>query len=73
MSQIPAATHPVWESLVTGRTKHKFSLFAANMAVDRVSRAYAANQSMKHQLIGELRDFFKKYESVTAAEVASLS
>lgn len=72
MSQIPSPTAPVWEKLVTGKINHKFDLFAANMAVARVTRIAAADPGQKTAMIAELRQFFEKYEKLTADELQSL-
>ena len=39
--KIPAASHPIWELLVTGQITHRFKLFAANLLIDRAKRVYA--------------------------------
>jgi len=73
MSQIPNITHPIWEKLMSGKVKHKFSLFAANMAVDRAARAFATDKNSKQQLINDLHEFFNKYASIVAAELVSIA
>lgn len=73
MNTIPPAGHPVWEKLVTGQVKCKFSLFAANMALDRATRSYTADKTAKAKLISELHDFFQKYEHLTASDLASIA
>lgn len=66
---IPAATHPIWEQLVTGQVRHKFKLFAANMLVDRAKREYANNRAAKPKLVSELCEFFNGHADLTASEL----
>ena len=73
MSQIPPSSSAVWEKLVTGQVNHKFSLFAANMAVARVTRVVATDPKQKPAMIAELRQFFEKYADLTAAELHGLA
>jgi hypothetical protein len=72
MSQIPVITHPIWEKLIAGQIKHKFSLFAANMAIDRAVREFSANKADKPKITNELHAFFTKYANLTASDLASL-
>jgi hypothetical protein len=73
MSQIPPPTASLWEQLVTGKLTHKFNLFAANMAVARAVRVVASDPGQKPAMIAELRQFFEKFASLTAAELQSLT
>jgi hypothetical protein len=73
MPEIPPTTASVWEKLVTGKTTHKFSLFAANMAVARAARVVATDPSQKPAMIAELHQFFEKYATLTAADLQSLA
>jgi hypothetical protein len=73
MNTFPPVEHPVWEKLVTGELKFKFSLFAANMALDRITRVYAVDKKGKENLASELHDFFKKYEHLIASDLASIA
>lgn len=66
---IPAATHPIWERLVTGEVRHNFKLFAANMLVDRAKREYANNRAAKPKLVSELCEFFNGHADLTASEL----
>lgn len=72
MSQIPPATAPLWDKLVTGQLTHKFSLFAANLAVARAVRLVAGNPGTKPALVTELRQFFEKFANLTADELQRL-
>ena len=69
MASLPPLSAPVWERLATGKISHKFSLFAANMAVSQAARALSANPEHKSAVISELRQFFEKYERLTANEL----
>ncbi|MGO9547536.1 MAG: nucleotide exchange factor GrpE [Rhodomicrobium sp.] len=69
---IPAATHPIWERLVTGQIKHRFTLFAANMLIDRAKREYANNRGAKARLANELCTFFNRHSNVTTADLATI-
>jgi hypothetical protein len=73
MTSIPNSRHPVWEKLVTGQTKHKFTMFAANMALDHATRCYAMDTSSKAALIQEFHDFCEKYEHLVASDLASIA
>jgi molecular chaperone GrpE len=66
---IPAATHPIWERLVTGQVKHRFNLFAANLLVDRARREYASNRGAKTRLASEICTFCNRYASILAADL----
>jgi molecular chaperone GrpE len=66
--RIPAASHPVWEQLLTGRIRHRFRLFAANLLIDRTRREYASNGGARARLIGELHKFFNEHADLTASE-----
>jgi hypothetical protein len=72
MSTIPPVEHPIWEMLVTGEVTHKFSLFAANMVLDRIKRTYVFDKTSKARGIQELQKFFEQYERLTASELASI-
>ncbi len=72
MQQLPPATHPVWENLITRKIQYKFSLFAANMAIDRAARLYQADASQMSRLAGELRNLFSKYEKLMLPELKRL-
>jgi hypothetical protein len=73
MSQIPPINHPVWEKLAAGKVKHKFKLFAANMAVDRAMREFSQGGTDKTKICGELHSFFAKYSNHVASELASVA
>ncbi len=66
---IPAATHPIWERLVTGQIKHRFNLFAANLLIDRARREYAVNRGAKARLASEICTFCNRYASIVAADL----
>ena len=34
---LPSEKHPIWEKLLTRKVSHRFSLFAANMAIDNAN------------------------------------
>ena len=65
-------THPLWEKLLTGKVQHKFSLFAANVAVEHAAREYAKNKSEKLRLASQLQQFFSKYEKLVAADLQKI-
>jgi molecular chaperone GrpE len=69
---IPAASHPIWERLVTGQIKHRFKLFAANMLIDRAKREYASNKGTKAKLANDLCKFFNGHADLTAAELGMI-
>ncbi|MDR3374483.1 MAG: hypothetical protein P4L98_12215 [Ancalomicrobiaceae bacterium] len=73
MATIPTASHPVWERLITGTATHKFSLFAANMAIDQAKRQYKEKPGDKAAIVKSLVEFFDKYSKLTADELASIS
>jgi hypothetical protein len=61
MLQIPPATAPLWDKLVTGQVTHKFNLFAANLAVARAVRLVAGTPASKPAMVADLRQFFEKF------------
>ncbi len=67
-----SAAHPIWDKLLTQKVQHKFSLFAANVAVEHAIRAYAKGGSDKATIIADLRQFFSKYEALVAADLAKI-
>jgi molecular chaperone GrpE len=71
--KIPPANHPVWELLATGRIKHRFKLFAANLLVDRAKRAYAMDSTVKAALASELCKFFNEHADLTAPEFETIA
>jgi molecular chaperone GrpE len=71
--RIPPANHPVWESLVAGRIKHRFKLFAANLLIDRTKREYAGNRAAKEALAAELCKFFNEHADLTAREFETMA
>ena len=72
MAQIPPSTDPVWDRLVSGTATHKFTLFAANMAVARAVRVTSLDPARKPAMIVELHQFFGKFPNEVAAELRRL-
>ena len=71
--KIPAASHPIWELLVTGQIKHRFKMFAANLLIDRAKRVYANNRDAKARLAAELCKFFNEHADLTAPEFEKIA
>ncbi len=71
--KIPAASHPIWELLVTGQITHRFKLFAANLLIDRAKRVYASNRGAKSRLAAELCKFFNEHADLTAPEFETIA
>lgn len=72
MSVTISTAHPLWDKLLTKKVQHKFSLFAANVAVEHAIRAYEKDRSGKPQIIADLQRFFSKYETLVSADLAKL-
>jgi len=72
MAQIPPPTDALWNRLVSGTTTHKFSLFAANMALARAVRVVAAEPTRKATMIAELHQFCSKFADALAPELQGL-
>ena len=69
MAQIPPPTDALWDRLVSGGATHRFSLFAANMALARAIRIVASEPARKPTMIAELHQFFSKFAGQLAAEL----
>ena len=72
MPHIPEPSALLWDQLVTGRRTHKFTLFAANMAVSRAVRVVAGDASRKSEMIVELHQFFEKFAGLTSGDLQTL-
>jgi hypothetical protein len=72
MAQIPPPTDAIWDRLVSGAVTHKFSLFAANMALARAVRLAASEPARKPELISELHQFCTKFAAELAPELQGL-
>jgi hypothetical protein len=72
MAQIPPPSDAVWDRLVSGTTTHKFSLFAANMAVARAVRIVVTEPARKPAIVAELHQFCCKFAADLAAELQGL-
>lgn len=72
MAQIPPPGDALWDRLVSGAKPHKFSLFAANMALARAVRIAAGDPARKPTMIAELHQFFSRYGDEVAAELGAL-
>lgn len=72
MAQIPPATDPLWDRLVSGTTTHKFALFAANMALARAVRIATGEPARKPAMIAEFHQFCGKFASEMATELRGL-
>ena len=72
MAQIPPPTDVLWDRLVSGTVTHRFSLFAANMALARAIRIAAGDPARKPTMIAELHQFFSKFAGQLAAELTEV-
>jgi hypothetical protein len=72
MAQIPPPTDALWDRMVSGAVVHRFSLFAANMALARAIRIAAAEPARKPTMIAELHQFFSKFAGPLATELQQL-
>ena len=71
-SQIPPPTDALWDRLVSGAVAHRFSLFAANMALARAIRIASSEPARKPTMIAELHQFFSKFADQLAQELQGL-
>ena len=72
MAQIPPPTDVLWDRLVSGALAHRFSLFAANMALARAIRIAASEPARKPVMIAELHQFFAWFAGQLAPELQGL-
>lgn len=72
MAQIPPPTDALWDRLVSGAAPHRFSLFAANMALARAIRIAAGEPARKATMIVELHQFFAKFADQLAPELQQM-
>lgn len=72
MAQIPPPSDDIWDRLVSGKTTHKFALFAANMAVARAVRIAASEPARKPALVAEIHQFFSRFADELAPELRAL-
>ena len=69
MAQIPPPTDAIWDRLVSGALTHRFSLFAANMALARAIRIASSEPERKATMIAEVHQFFSKFANQLAPEL----
>jgi hypothetical protein len=57
---IPAATHPAWMDVITGKVQHQFEFFAAKMCIQRLILNVKQDPSPAtiNKCVTELRDIF---------------
>jgi hypothetical protein len=72
MPPIPPLCDALWDKLVSGRITHKFTLFAANMALARAVRLVAADPAQQPVQIAELHQFCTKYAAQIGHELQTL-
>ena len=72
MAQIPPLTDVLWDRLVSRAVTHRFSLFAANMALARAIRIASSEPARKPAMITELHQFFSKSANLLAPELQEL-
>ncbi|HEX3995805.1 MAG TPA: hypothetical protein VHX39_31950 [Acetobacteraceae bacterium] len=72
MAQIPPPSDALWDRLVSGALAHRFSLFAANMALARAIRIAASEPARKPAMIAELHQFFARFPGQLAPELQGL-
>lgn len=69
---VPAATHPIWERLVTGQITHHFKMFAANMFIDWAKREYNRNNNAIARLANELCTFALRNATLISDDLVKL-
>jgi hypothetical protein len=69
MAQIPPPSDALWVRLVSRTVTHRFSLFAANMALARAVRIASGEPVRKPAMIAELHRFFSKFAGQLAQEL----
>lgn len=72
MAQIPPPTDKLWDRMVSGTATHKFTLFAANMALARAVRIAAGDPARKATMIAELHQFFSRFSDQLAPELRAV-
>jgi hypothetical protein len=72
MAQVPPPSDAIWDRLVNGTVTHRFSLFAANMAVARAIRIAASEPARKPIMIVELHQFFARFAAQLGQELHEL-
>jgi hypothetical protein len=72
MAQIPPPTDALWDRLVCGTVAHRFSLFAANMALARAIRIASGEPARKATMIAELHQFFTRFSDQLAPELQQI-
>jgi hypothetical protein len=72
MAQVPPPTDALWDLLVSGAVTHRFSLFAANMALARAIRIASSEPARKLAMIAELHQFFSKFAGQLEPELRAL-
>jgi molecular chaperone GrpE len=70
---VPAATHPIWERLVTGQITHHFKMFAANMFIDQAKREYNRNNSAGAKLANELCTFVLRNATLISEDLSKIA
>jgi hypothetical protein len=72
MAQVPPPSDALWDRLVSGTVTHRFSLFAANMAVARAVRIASSEPARKPTMIAELHQFFSRFSAHLGQELQEL-
>jgi hypothetical protein len=72
MAQVPPPSDALWDRLVSGTVTHRFSLFAANMALARAVRIASGEPARKPTMIAELHQFFSKFAGQLGQELQGL-
>jgi hypothetical protein len=67
---LPAANHPIWTQIVTGKKPVTSGKLAINLFVknNEISLARDPSQANIQQLAARAYEFFKQYEKVFASE-----
>ncbi len=71
---IPPAEHPCWKQLVTGARELRSNNLSFNMLLFTIRLRYKNDGSVEQleELSLHVREFFVKFESLLAAELAAL-
>jgi hypothetical protein len=69
---IPPKTHPVWATLLKGKTQHQFKMAAASMLFFNLRSQCQKEPARFDALLEEARRFLIKYENVLGDDIQKL-
>jgi hypothetical protein len=72
MPSLPPETHPSWAGLINGSIRHEFGYAAAGMLIFNLNLQWKRDPSRLPQLIGQVRSFFQKYQTLLGQDVVKL-